>query len=119
MKHNNNSTFSSSTCNTTNDGPNAGSGNLSSDSNEKNSEQLELTLGERRMRVKFQPGNNDKVHNIRERAAKRINRLEDMKTKNVHPNDKGELFRAIATAQTKTQEAAYYEELVAEFDEVD
>ena len=69
----------------------------------------EKTLGERRVRTDFNPGNNDKVQNLKEKFAHLINDVE--KLKEFHEPDHQvdpEKMRLIALAQTAIEEASMW-----------
>ncbi len=57
------------------------------------------TIGEQRVRVQFNPSNNDKVHEIKTKAAELINLCEDLKEKDP---------RLAALAHTAIEEAAMW-----------
>lgn len=67
---------------------------------------MEKSLGEFRMRVEFNPHNDDKVHTIKGEIARLINYLENEK-KSLSPDlsdfEKSERFRLIALAQTQLE----------------
>lgn len=71
-----------------------------------------MTLGEKRVRVKFNPDANDTVSNIKETTADLINLLEEIRTKlksngEDSTNDK-EVQRLISIAQTSYEEASMW-----------
>lgn len=59
----------------------------------------EQTIGEKRVRVKFNPSENDVVHQIKQKSAELINICEELKAKDP---------RLAATAQTAYEEAAMW-----------
>lgn len=63
------------------------------------------TLGEQRVRVEFNPSNDDGVHQIKEKSASLINSCEGIKQTN--PDD-SEVKRLVELAQDKYEEAAMY-----------
>lgn len=63
----------------------------------------EQTLGEKRIRTKFNPGSNDTVQQLKELAAQMIDLLEMLRTVG---GDKDQ--RLISTAQTSVEEAAMW-----------
>jgi hypothetical protein len=75
------------------------------------------SLGARRVRVEFNPGNNGVVQNTKEAFARIINRVEKLKDKKVSPLDQGELIRCIALSQTASEEAAMWAVKAATFEE--
>lgn len=67
------------------------------------------TLGEKRVRSAFNPGNNDKVQNLKEKFAHLINDIDDLNR--YHEPDHAvseEKKRLIDIAQEKTEEAAMW-----------
>lgn len=78
----------------------------------------EKTLGEKRVRVEFNPSDNDTVSLIKQKSAELINLLEGVKndevskTYNAGPEtlkqQSGEKLRLIALAQTTFEEAAMW-----------
>lgn len=67
------------------------------------------TIGEQRVRTDFNPGNNDKVQNLKEKFAHLINDVEDLKK--YHEPDHAvdpEKMRLIAIAQTSLEEACMW-----------
>lgn len=83
--------------------------------NQDNENKTPLSLGEKRLNIVFKPGNNDKVQNIKERAARKINKLEEQRTANVSEEFVSEHNRAISLAQTSIQEACQHEVQAAEY----
>jgi hypothetical protein len=67
----------------------------------------EKTLGEKRVRVEFNPSQAGNVHFIKEESAKLINLLEGYKNDERNNLD-GEAMRLIAIAQTSFEEAAMW-----------
>ncbi|MCT4079307.1 hypothetical protein HZP84_04075 [Elizabethkingia anophelis] len=65
------------------------------------------TLGEKRVRIEFNPSNSGNVNALKTKAAESINILEDFKNDPRNEVD-GEKVRLIATAQTKFEEAALW-----------
>lgn len=80
---------------------------------------MESTIGEKRVRVKFNPGNDDRVHNLKEAGAHLIDRVESFKAIKVADDEVGERNRCIATAQTKLEEAMMWAVKAATFTEID
>ena len=74
-----------------------------------------LTLGERRVRTEFNPGNDDKVQNLKEHFARSINRVEKLKKADVRSEDLGERARCIAEAQNLIETAAMWAVKAATF----
>jgi len=70
-------------------------------------EKVELTLGERRVRTTFNPGNNDKVQNFKERFAHLINDVEDIRktATSEDPNVNQDIQRLCSMAQTDLEKA--------------
>lgn len=66
---------------------------------EKQEPKRELTLGEKRVRVEFNPANNDVVSLIKKRTAELINACEEFKEKDA---------RLASLAQTAFEEAAMW-----------
>lgn len=64
----------------------------------------EKTLGEIRVRTEFNPGNNDKVSQIKQKSAELINLVESLRTE-TGPSDKN---RLISVAETSIEEAAMW-----------
>lgn len=65
------------------------------------------TLGEQRIRVDFNPGNNDRVKNVKEAYANLIDRLEELRTsRSIDVN--GEQNRCIAVAQTELESSCMW-----------
>lgn len=62
------------------------------------------SLGERRVRVEFNPSNNDLVSRIKQRSAELINLCEEMK----QATKDGEVARLCALAQTDYEVAAMH-----------
>ena len=62
------------------------------------------TIGESRVRTSFNPGNNDKVQNIKERFAHLINDLENERD----DEPRSEKNRCISLAQTELETACMY-----------
>lgn len=79
-----------------------------------NTEKKELTLGEKRVRVEFNPSNVGNVNFFKEKTAELINVCEDLK-----PQDgsmmSGEKARLISLAQTAYEEAAMWAVKAATF----
>lgn len=70
------------------------------------SKQVGPSLGERRLQIEFQSGNNDEIQNCKEQYARRINELELNRTDLGHdPADSSEFNRYISLAQTLVQQA--------------
>jgi len=65
------------------------------------------TIGEQRVRIEFNPGNDDKVFAIKQSSATLINMMEDLKPKVGEPVVV-EKMRLIALAQTAYEEAAMW-----------
>lgn len=65
------------------------------------------TLGEKRVRVDFNPSNSGNVNALKTKAAEAINILQDFKDDPRNEID-SETARIIATAQTKYEEAAMW-----------
>ena len=65
------------------------------------------TLGEKRVRVDFNPSNSGNVNALKTKAAEAINILQDYKDDPRNQID-SETARIIATAQTKYEEAAMW-----------
>ncbi len=63
------------------------------------SEQAEQTLGEQRVRVNFNPSQEDKVSQIKQKSAELINLCEELKSKD---------GRLASLAQTAYEEAAMW-----------
>lgn len=68
------------------------------------SEGRQLTLGEQRVRLSFNPTENPKVDEIKARAAELIDLLEGMRD----PEPRSEKNRCISVAQTEIETAAMY-----------
>jgi hypothetical protein len=71
-----------------------------------------MTLGEKRVRVNFNPSNQDLVQQIKEKSAELINLLESIREdelRKVPPVEKSnEKMRLISLAQTAYEEAAMW-----------
>lgn len=81
---------------------------------ENSTEKRELTLGEKRVRIEFNPSGVGNVNFIKENSAKLINVCDEMKPKEgekVEP----EKLRIIALAQTAYEEAAMWAVKAATF----
>jgi len=65
------------------------------------------TLGEKRVRIDFNPSNAGNVNALKARAAEAINILESFKTDERNNHD-AEALRLIALAQTAFEEAAMW-----------
>jgi len=81
---------------------------------ENSNEKKELTLGEKRVRIEFNPSGVGNVNFIKENSAKLINVCDEMKPKEgeiVEP----EKLRLIALAQTAYEEAAMWAVKAATF----
>lgn len=65
------------------------------------------SLGEKRVRVDFNPSNSGNVNALKTKAAEAINILQDFKDDPRNEID-SETARIIATAQTKYEEAAMW-----------
>lgn len=67
---------------------------------------MSRTLGEIRMNITFQDGNNDAKQNVLERSARAINHLEVIRENHpVNDEDKAEFNRAISIAQTDAEQS--------------
>lgn len=70
------------------------------------------TLGESRVRIKFNPSDNSLVSQIKQKTAELIDLCEDMKQPSVEKEfgtgKAGEIFRCIALAQTHYEDAAMW-----------
>lgn len=64
-----------------------------------------MTLGEKRVRVEFNPDNNDLVHQFKQKSAELINLFRNIPTR---PDDKGEQQRLISLGMTAYEEAAMW-----------
>ena len=72
-------------------------------------ETKELTLGQRRVRMSFNPSGNYDVDNIKERAAELIDLCEDFRNRKLGNNpDVGEMNRLLSLAQTHFEDAAMW-----------
>lgn len=79
---------------------------------------VEPTLGEKRVRIEFNPGKNDVVSQIKQKSAELINLLQAIKNDEASKTYEqspeamkelsGERFRIIALAQTAYEEAAMW-----------
>lgn len=70
-----------------------------------------MTIGEKRIRTEFNPGNNNMVQNFKERYAHLMNDLEGIKDFNVpglEPTKDPEKLRLIALAMTSLEESAMW-----------
>lgn len=68
---------------------------------------MEKTLGEKRVRVEFNPSGVGNVNFIKEKTAELINVLEAFQTDNITKMD-SESFRLVSTAQTAFENAAMW-----------
>ena len=64
----------------------------------------ELTLGEKRVRTEFNPGNNDKVQNLKEKFAHLINEIDALPS----PPNPSEAGRLKSLAMTALEESAMW-----------
>jgi hypothetical protein len=72
---------------------------------------MSKTIGEKRVRTDFNPGNNDTVQNLKEKFAHLINDVEELKSFKVPgpgPTTDGEKLRLISLAQTALEEACMW-----------
>lgn len=67
-------------------------------------EEKELSLGEKRVRIEFNPSGVGNVNFIKEKSAELINVLEALKEQ----GDSGEKIRLISLAQTAIEEGAMW-----------
>jgi hypothetical protein len=68
----------------------------------------ELTLGERRVRLSFNPNGNERVDHIKRIAADLIDYCEGLKPHYAGLPDAGEALRLLALAQTTAEESAMW-----------
>lgn len=72
---------------------------------------MSKTIGENRVRIEFNPSNDDTVFQIKQKSAELINLCEGLR-----PTDgNGEKFRLISLAQTSYEEAAMWAVKAATF----
>jgi hypothetical protein len=75
----------------------------------EDTQQPQLSLGQMRVGISFNPSGDPVVNEIKEKAADLIDLLETLRSRaNVHPALGGEIFRAIAIAQTHVEDAAMW-----------
>lgn len=73
--------------------------------------EVKQTIGEKRVRVTFNPSNNGRVDLIKQKSAELINLLEELKVeeeKLPRMDQNSEKFRLIAKAQTEFENAAMW-----------
>lgn len=74
-----------------------------------NNQTPNVTLGERRVRVQFNPGNDDVVQNLKEAYAHMIDRVEKIRHEHIPETEQdGDFHRLIALAQTSLEESAMW-----------
>lgn len=66
------------------------------------------SIGAKRVRVTFNPGNNDVVQNLKEHFARSLNRVEKLREKEVGLNNEKELQRLVSLSQTAIEEGAMW-----------
>lgn len=64
-----------------------------------------LTLGEKRVRTTFNPGNNDKVQNLKEKFAHLINKVDSLRGDGMI---EGEMARLISLSVTELETSCMY-----------
>ena len=67
-----------------------------------------MTLGEYRVGITFNPGNNPKVDALKRAAADFIDACEEMRAQEGRPAITGEVARLISLAQTHMEDAAMW-----------
>lgn len=73
------------------------------------------SIGARRTRTTFNPGNNDVVQNLKEHFSHTLNRIEKLKSMEVMPNDVGEHARCVSLAMTAAEESCMWSVKAATF----
>lgn len=74
------------------------------------------TLGEKRLGIDFQRGNNERPQNLMEYFAHGIDRVEKIKSNPIlHESSAGDRARCVSVAQTKLEEAAMWAMKAANF----
>jgi hypothetical protein len=67
-----------------------------------------LTLGEKRVRLGFNPSGNERVDKIKRIAADLIDLCEEVKVDHIATEGSSEVFRLLALAQTHAEDAAMW-----------